>query len=175
MLRPPVVVAPSVACRRWGATWRRAVVAINSAALADEPAAAAKQLRKGLASAAGGTLFLDEVGDMPREVQSALRRVLASPHEARIVSAPSLNARDEWVLRPDLFYRLAEVEIEIPPLRDRESDIVTIAQGIYADYTSSRGYESAEPAFTDAAGRPEPTAAPPTKSPTPTASGVTWR
>jgi len=126
-------------------------VAINSAELADDPAAAAKQLRKGLASAAGGTLFLDEVGDMPREVQSALLRVLAAPHEARLVSATSLNARDEWVLRPDLFYRLAEVEIEIPPLRDRESDIVTIAQGIYADYTSARGYESADPAFTETA------------------------
>jgi transcriptional regulator of acetoin/glycerol metabolism len=126
-------------------------VALNSAELADEPATAAKQLREGLASAVHGTLFLDEVGDMPREVQSALLRVLATPHEARLVSATSLNARDEWVLRPDLFYRLAEVEIEIPPLRDRESDIVTIAQGLYADYTSARGYESADPAFTDAA------------------------
>ena len=126
-------------------------VAINSAELADDPAAAAKQLRRSLASAAGGTLFLDEVGDMPREVQSALLRVLAIPHEARLVSATSLNARDEWVLRPDLYYRLADVAVEVPPLRDRESDIITIAQGIYSDYTSARGYESGDPAFTDAA------------------------
>jgi transcriptional regulator with AAA-type ATPase domain len=126
-------------------------IAINSAELDEEPAKAAKQLRRALASAAGGTLFLDEIADMPRDVQSALLRVLAAPHEARIVSATSLNARDEWVLRPDLYYRLAEVEVEIPPLRDREPDIIVIAQGIYADYTSARGYEASDPAFTGAA------------------------
>lgn len=126
-------------------------VAINCAELDDDPADAAKQLRKALASAAGGTLFLDEVGDMPRDVQSALLRVLAAPHEARIVSATSLDARAEWVLRPDLYYRLAEVEVEIPPLRDREADVVEIAKRIYADYTSDRGYEAADPEFTEAA------------------------
>jgi hypothetical protein len=126
-------------------------VAINCAELDGAPADAAMQLRRALASAAGGTLFLDEVGDMPREVQSALLRVLAAQHDARIVSATSLNARDEWVLRPDLYYRLAEVEVEIPPLRDRESDVVEIATRIYAKYTSERGYEAADPAFTDAA------------------------
>lgn len=126
-------------------------VAINCAELDDDPADAAKQLRQALASASGGTLFLDEVGDMPREVQSGLLRVLSAPHDARIVSATSMPAREQWVLRPDLYYRLAEVEVEVPPLRDREADIIEIAQGIYADYTSARGYEAAEPAFTDAA------------------------
>lgn len=126
-------------------------VAINAAELDDDPADAAKQLRKALAAAAGGTLFLDEVGDIPREVQSALLRVLSAPHGARIVSATSLNARDGWVLRPDLYYRLAEVEVEIPPLRDRESDVVELAKRIYAKYTSARGYEAADPEFTDAA------------------------
>lgn len=126
-------------------------IPINAAELDDDPADAAKQLRKALAAARGGTLFLDEVGDIPREVQSALLRVLSAPHGARIVSATSLNARDEWVLRPDLYYRLAEVEVEIPPLRDRESDVVEIAKRIYAEYTSERGYEAADPAFTDAA------------------------
>lgn len=126
-------------------------VAINCAELDDDPADAAKQLRKALASAAGGTLFLDEVGDMPRDVQSALLRVLAAPHDARLVSATSMPAREEWVLRPDLYYRLAEVEVEIPPLRDREADVVEIARRIYAAYTSARGYEAAEPEFTEAA------------------------
>jgi len=126
-------------------------IAINAAELDDEPADAAKQLRRALAAAAGGTLFLDEVGDIPREVQSALLRVLSAPHGARIVSATSLNARDEWVLRPDLYYRLAEVEVEIPPLRDRESDVVELAKRIYAKYTGERGYEAADPEFTAAA------------------------
>jgi two-component system NtrC family response regulator len=80
-----------------------------------------------------------------------LLRVLSSPHDARIVSATSLNAREPWVLRPDLYYRLAEVEVEIPPLRDRESDILEIARGIYESYTKARGYEAADPAFTAAA------------------------
>jgi hypothetical protein len=123
-------------------------VAINAAELAEDPREAAKQLRKALAAAAGGTLFLDEIGDTPRESQSAMLRILASEHKARIVSATSLPA--DW-LRPDLYYRLAEVEIEIPPLRDRESDVIEIARRIYAKYTSERGYEAAEPAFTDAA------------------------
>jgi hypothetical protein len=123
-------------------------VAINAAELDDDPAVAAKQLRKAIAAAAGGTLFLDEIGDTPRESQSAMLRILASEHTARIVSATSLPA--EW-LRPDLYYRLAVVEIEIPPLRDRESDVIEIARRIYAKYTEERGYESAEPPFTDAA------------------------
>jgi hypothetical protein len=123
-------------------------VAINAAELAEEAGAAAKQLRKALVAAAGGTLFLDEVGDTPRDSQSALLRILAGELKARIVSATSRPA--EW-LRPDLYFRLAEVEIEIPPLRDREADIVEIARGIYAKYTSERGYESAVPPFTEAA------------------------
>jgi hypothetical protein len=123
-------------------------VAINAAELAEDAGAAAKQLRKALAAAAGGTLFLDEIGDTPRESQSAMLRILASEHTARIVSATSRPA--EW-LRPDLYYRLAEVEVEIPPLRDRESDVVEIAGRIYAGYTSDRGYEAASPPFTDAA------------------------
>jgi len=123
-------------------------VALNCAELDYEPREAAKRLREALTAAAGGTLFLDEVGDCPRDVQSALLRILATEHEARIVSATSRSM--DW-LRPDLYYRLAEVEIEIPPLRDREADVITIAQGIYESYTSERGYEAAEPAFTEAA------------------------
>jgi transcriptional regulator with PAS, ATPase and Fis domain len=123
-------------------------IAINAAELDEEPGDAAKQLRKAMVAAAGGTLFLDEVGDTPRASQSALLRILAGEHNARIVSATSRPA--DW-LRPDLYYRLAEVEVEIPPLRDRESDVAEIAKRIYAKYTSERGYEAADPAFTDAA------------------------
>jgi hypothetical protein len=123
-------------------------VTINAAELDNDPGDAAKQLRKALAAAVGGTLFLDEVGDTPHDSQSALLRIMASEHSARIVSATSRPA--EW-LRPDLYYRLAEIEIEIPPLRDRESDVIEIARRMYAKYTAERGYAAADPAFTDAA------------------------
>jgi transcriptional regulator with AAA-type ATPase domain len=122
-------------------------VTINAAELDNDPSDAAKQLRKALAAAVGGTLFLDEVGDTPHDSQSALLRIMASEHSARIVSATSRPA--EW-LRPDLYYRLAEIEVEIPPLRDRESDVIEIARRMYAKYTAERGYEAADPPFTDA-------------------------
>jgi DNA-binding NtrC family response regulator len=123
-------------------------VTINAAELDNDAGDAARQLRKALAAAVGGTLFLDEVGDTPHDSQSALLRIMASEHSARIVSATSRPA--EW-LRPDLYYRLAEIEIEIPPLRDRESDVIEIARRMYAKYTAERGYAAADPAFTDAA------------------------
>jgi len=123
-------------------------VAINCAEVSDDGQAAAKQLRNALASAAGGTLFLDEVGDLWSDAQSAILRLLASPHDARIVSATS---RPADYLRADLFYRLADVLIEVPPLRDRERDVIEIATGIYESYTSERGYPAAEPPFADSA------------------------
>ena len=126
-------------------------VDVNCAALDSDPAAAAEQLREAIAAASGGTLFLDEVGDVPREVQSAMLRELATAEGVRLVSATSLDASDPSVMRPDLYFRLADVEVEIPPLRDREGDIVEIARRIYAAYTSERGYEAADPPFTVAA------------------------
>jgi DNA-binding NtrC family response regulator len=88
--------------------------------------------------AAGGTLFLDEIGDLDPSLQTKLLRVLQEGKfervggqdtlelRARVVSAtnkPVHPGENGCVLREDLYYRLAVVEIQVPPLRARRSDI----------------------------------------------------
>ena len=93
-------------------------------------------------AATGGTVFLDEIGEMPKEVQVKLLRVLqdgelrpvGSPTpvrvDVRIVSATNrpLQALRAENLREDLYFRIATVVIEIPPLRARQEDVVMLAQ-----------------------------------------------
>src|SRR5467141_3275100 len=89
-------------------------------------------------SASGGTIFLDEVGDLPAEIQIALLRVLQEreiervgssrpiPVDVRVVAAThhDLNGLvTEGKFRPDLFYRLNVVPIQMPSLRERADDI----------------------------------------------------
>ena len=87
--------------------------------------------------AAGGTLFLDEIGDLAPALQTKLLRVLQDgsfervggaeqlQNTARIVTATNKPVRPQQLeaLREDLYYRLAVIEIEVPPLRARRSDI----------------------------------------------------
>ena len=89
-----------------------------------------------------GTLFLDEIGEMPKELQVRLLRVLqgqkirhiGSPNElsvdVRIIAASNhtINELKDKVLREDLFFRLAVIVIELPPLRDRREDIPLLIQ-----------------------------------------------
>lgn len=85
-----------------------------------------------------GTLFLDEIGDMPKELQSKLLRVLESrkvtpvgstaeiPFDCRVISSTNCNLVDMLgnnLFRLDLFHRLNTIEIHIPPLRSRPDDI----------------------------------------------------
>lgn len=94
------------------------------------------------ASAAGGTVFLDEIGEMPKEVQVKLLRVLQEGElrpvgslkpvqvNVRVVSAtnrPAPTLRGEF-LREDLYFRIATVCVEVPPLRTRQEDILVLAQ-----------------------------------------------
>ncbi len=93
--------------------------------------------------AAGGTLFLDEIGDMPREAQTRLLRVLQSGEftpvggtrpiaaDVRIVAATHVDLTDAvaaGTFREDLFYRLNVVPIALPALRDRRQDIALLAR-----------------------------------------------
>jgi transcriptional regulator with PAS, ATPase and Fis domain len=100
--------------------------------------------RKGLFEAAdGGTLFLDEVGEMAVSSQAKLLRVLQEhtirpvgglseiPVNVRVVAATNRNLPQEIQLgrfRQDLFYRLAVLTIQMPPLRERASDIRSLTE-----------------------------------------------
>lgn len=91
----------------------------------------------------GGTLFLDEIGDMPLNLQPKILRALqentverlggTSPIkiDVRIISATNKNLRQEVTngkFREDLYYRINVIPIKLPPLRDRENDVLICAQ-----------------------------------------------
>ncbi len=93
--------------------------------------------------AQGGTLFLDEIADMPLSIQPKLLRVLQEyelervgstkkiPLNIRIIAATNGNLPkliEEGKFREDLYYRIAVINLELPPLRQRKSDIVPIAK-----------------------------------------------
>lgn len=96
------------------------------------------------AGAKGGTVFLDEIGEMPKDAQVKLLRVLQE-HEIRPVGSPKPvpidvrmlaasnrpleQLRSEY-LREDLYFRIATVVIELPPLRARVEDVFVLAQHV---------------------------------------------
>ena len=104
----------------------------------------ARSHRTGLfAQASGGTLFLDEVGEIPLSMQPKLLRALEDRRvrpvggdreidvEVRIVVATNRDLRalvDEGRFREDLYFRLAVMEVDLPPLRARGHDVLLIAQ-----------------------------------------------
>lgn len=103
---------------------------------------AAKQTIGKIELAQEGTFFLDEVGDLPRSLQAKLLRFIQEriieriggreeiPVDVRIVCATHRDLKkmiDEGTFREDLYYRLCEISIPIPPLRDRIGDAVLLA------------------------------------------------
>ncbi|WP_239014706.1 sigma 54-interacting transcriptional regulator [Archangium violaceum] len=113
--------------------------------------------RPGLVEAAdGGTLFLDEVGDMPLSLQSRLLRVvqerevtrLGENHprkvDMRVVAAthrPLKALVEEGRFRGDLLFRLDEVRVEVPPLRERGDDVLLIAHHVLSrEARRARGF-----------------------------------
>jgi DNA-binding NtrC family response regulator len=109
----------------------------------------------GLVEAAhGGTLFLDEAGELPLDVQVTLLRFLESGEylrlgetqvrraDVRIIAATNRVLRGgdgERLFRRDLLYRLNEIEIRLPPLRERVEDIVPLARHFLSFYGGLEG------------------------------------
>ena len=104
--------------------------------------------KQGLFQAAeGGTLFLDEIADLPLGMQVKLLRVIQEkllrtvggteeiPVDVRILSATHKNLRelvDTGQFREDLYYRINVIELQVPPLRDRDNDVLILCERILA-------------------------------------------
>ncbi len=116
--------------------------------------------KKGLFEVAdGGSIFLDEIGDIPPETQVRLLRVIqereftplgdTTPRrvDVRIVAATNIDLKEavrQGSFREDLYYRLAVVPIELPPLRDRTQDILPLAQHFIRKYNEENGRQVSE-------------------------------
>jgi two-component system NtrC family response regulator len=101
-----------------------------------------------------GTLFLDEIGDMPLGLQAKMLRFLQErviervggrseiPVDIRVVCATHRDLQNmvkEETFREDLFYRVGEIIISIPPLRDRDDDVVVLAKIFLDQYKEEYG------------------------------------
>jgi len=99
-------------------------------------------------AASGGTIFLDEIGELPLDLQPKLLRALAKREvkrigsndyrsvDVRVIAATNRDLRaevDRRTFRSDLFYRLAVVEVLLPPLRERTDDLPILVDAILGD------------------------------------------
>jgi two-component system, NtrC family, response regulator len=114
---------------------------------------AAKQTQGKVEMAHKGTLFLDEIGDLPVALQSKLLRFLQErviervggreeiPVDVRIICATHQDLKtmiQQGTFREDLYYRLAEIAIEIPPLRNRPGDASLLAHAFVRRFTEEQ-------------------------------------
>ena len=113
-------------------------------------------------TANGGTLMLDEIGDLPQSLQAKLLRFLQErrieriggrheiPIDVRVICATHQDLAEfikSGRFRQDLYYRLAEIIIEIPPLRERQGDSVLLAQAFLRRFAREQNRSSMS--FTD--------------------------
>ncbi len=115
---------------------------------------AAKQTIGRIEYANEGTLFLDEIGDLPMPLQAKLLRFLQErvierlggrgeiPVDVRVVCATHRDLAGmirEGSFREDLYYRLSEIAVKIPPLRERPGDAILLAQAFLERYAREMG------------------------------------
>jgi len=116
-------------------------------------------------SAQGGTLFLDEIGDLPLEQQVNLLRFLEErvivriggvvkvPVNARVIAATHVNLKEavqKGNFREDLYYRLRELVLTTPPLRERDGDIEQLAWYYFNKFTANQNKYKAKGFNSDA-------------------------
>lgn len=115
---------------------------------------ASKTTRGKIEFADGGTFFLDEVGDLSPALQAKMLRFLQErvvervggreeiPVNVRVVCATHRNLKkliEEGGFREDLYYRLSEIEVTIPPLRDRQGDATLLAHAFLHRFNQQEG------------------------------------
>ena len=119
---------------------------------------AVKQTLGKIECADGGTFFLDEVGDLPLSLQAKLLRFLQErtieriggrkeiPVDVRVVCATHQDLQElirEGKFREDLYYRISEISITIPPVRDRDGDAVLIARAFLEKFNQQHNRKRA--------------------------------
>jgi len=116
--------------------------------------------KKGLFEVAdGGSIFLDEIGDLRPETQVRLLRVIQEREftpigdtaltkvDVRIIAATNVDLKEavrNGTFREDLYYRLSVVPIELPPLRERNEDVLPLTQHFIRKYNAENGREISE-------------------------------
>jgi two-component system NtrC family response regulator len=114
---------------------------------------AARQTIGKIETAANGTLFLDEIGDLPTSLQAKILRFLQErvieriggrqeiPVDVRIVCATHQSLKNlivEGKFREDLYYRLAEIVVDVPPLRTRKPDTALLAHSFVRRFAAEQ-------------------------------------
>jgi len=117
---------------------------------------ATERMRGKIEPAHGGTLFMDEIGELPLSVQGKLLRFLENQKfmrvgglekisvDVRLVCATLRPLEDEVKagrFRGDLFYRIQGIQLEVPPLRDRQADLAPLIQQLLAQLCARHGVE----------------------------------
>jgi len=115
---------------------------------------AVRQNRGKIEHATGGTFFLDEIGDMPMSLQAKMLRFLQEhqverlgghsllPVDVRVICATHHDLKESikaGKFREDLYYRISEIVIQVPALRDREGDRLLLARTFLEKYAAQHG------------------------------------